>query len=135
MLQAMNTGHDGSMTTIHANTPQDAIARMETMALMANLSLSEKAIRRQIASAISIVIQVARFGDGTRRVTHISEITGSTDEAVTLADIFVYQQQGVSPEGRVLGEFVATGFRPKFAVKLKASGIALPSEMFEPARV
>src|SRR5262249_32932093 len=97
MLQAMNTGHDGSMTTIHANTPQDAIARMETMAMMANLSLSEKAIRRQIASAISIVVQVSRFADGTRRLTHISEITGVTSEAVVMQDIFVFDQQGVSP--------------------------------------
>jgi pilus assembly protein CpaF len=133
MLQAMNTGHDGSMTTIHANTPQDAIARMETMALMSDLSISEKAIRRQIASAVSIVMQIARFADGSRRVTHISEVTGSTDESVTLSDIFVYQQQGVSTDGRVVGAFTATGFRPKFAAKLKASGIALPPDMFEPA--
>jgi pilus assembly protein CpaF len=135
MLQAMNTGHDGSMTTIHANSPQDAIARMETMALMANISVSERAIRRQIASAISIVIQVSRFADGTRRLTHISEITGVTSEAVVMQDIFVFDQQGVSPEGRVLGEFVATGIRPNFAEKLKASGIILPPKIFEPVHV
>jgi pilus assembly protein CpaF len=133
MLQAMNTGHDGSMTTIHANSPHDAIARMETMALMANISLSERAIRRQIASAISIVIQVSRFADGTRRITHISEITGVTADSVAMQDIFVFEQQGVSREGRVLGNFVPTGIRPKFAEKLKASGIILPVDIFEPA--
>ena len=132
MLQAMNTGHDGSMTTIHANSPRDAIARMETMALMANISLSERAIRRQIASAIAIVIQVSRFADGTRRLTHISEITGITTESVTMQDIFVFEQQGVSAEGRVLGGFAATGIRPKFAEKLKASGIILAPDIFEP---
>ena len=135
MLQAMNTGHDGSMTTIHANSPQDAIARMETMALMANISVSERAIRRQIASAISIVIQVSRFADGTRRLTHIGEITGLTSDAVVMQDIFVFDQQGVSPEGRVLGEFVPTGIRPNFAEKLKASGITLPPNIFEPVHV
>src|SRR5262249_13967888 len=103
MLQAMNTGHDGSMTTIHANTPQDAISRIETMALMGNVSVSEKAIRKQIASAVSIVVQVARFADGSRRLTHISELTGSTPESVIMQDIFVFEQKGVSPEGRVLG--------------------------------
>ena len=131
MLQAMNTGHDGSMTTIHANSPQDAISRMETMALMANISISEKAVRRQIASAIAIVIQVSRFADGSRRLTHVSEITGLTTESVSMQDIFVFDQQGVSPDGRVIGSFAATGVRPKFAEKLRASGIALPSNIFE----
>src|SRR5262245_30717375 len=134
MLQAMNTGHDGSMTTIHANTPHDAIARMETMALMGNISLSEKAIRRQIASAISIVIQVSRFADGSRRVTHITELTGLSQDSVTMQDIFVFDQEGVSAEGRVLGKFTATGTRPRFADKLKASGITLPPGIFEPTR-
>jgi len=131
MLQAMNTGHDGSMTTIHANSPQDAISRMETMALMANISISEKAVRRQIASAIAIVIQVSRFADGSRRLTHVSEITGLTTESVSMQDIFVFDQQGVSPDGRVIGSFAATGVRPKFADKLRASGIALPPNIFE----
>ena len=131
MLQAMNTGHDGSMTTIHANSPQDAIARMETMALMANISISEKAVRRQIASAIAIVIQVSRFADGSRRLTHVSEITGLTTESVSMQDIFVFDQQGVSPDGRVIGSFAATGVRPKFAEKLRASGIALPPNIFD----
>jgi pilus assembly protein CpaF len=131
MLQAMNTGHDGSLTTIHANSPRDAIARMETMALMANLNLPEKAIRRQIASAITIVVQVSRFSDGTRRVTHITEITGMEEDIVSMQDIFVFDKQGISKEGRVLGSFGATGIRPKFAEKLKASGIAVPADLFE----
>jgi pilus assembly protein CpaF len=131
MLQAMNTGHDGSLTTVHANSPRDAIARMETMALMANLNLPERAIRQQIASAISIVIQVSRMSDGTRRVTHLSEITGMDEEVVSMQDIFVFEKQGIGPNGRVLGQFSATGIRPKFAEKLKASGIALPANLFE----
>jgi pilus assembly protein CpaF len=131
MLQAMNTGHDGSLTTIHANSPRDAIARMETMALMANLNLPEKAIRRQIASAVAIVIQVSRFSDGTRRVTHLSEITGMEDDVVSMQDVFVFEKQGVSPDGRVLGAFTATGIRPVFADKLQASGISVPGSWFE----
>src|SRR5713101_3109742 len=131
MLQAMNTGHDGSLTTIHANSPRDAIARMETMALMANLNLPEKAVRRQIASAVTIVIQVARFSDGSRRVTHLTEITGMEDDVVSMQDVFVFEKQGVSPDGRVLGTLTATGIRPKFADKLAASGISLPANLFE----
>src|SRR5207248_94552 len=131
MLQAMNTGHDGSLTTIHANSPRDAVARMETMAVMANLNLPEKAVRRQIASAIAIVVQVSRFNDGTRRVTHVSEITGMEEDVVSMQDIFVFERHGVSPDGRVLGTFTATGIRPKFADKLKASGISVPASFFE----
>lgn len=131
MLQAMNTGHDGSLTTIHANNPRDAIARMETMALMSNLNLPEIAVRRQIASAVTIVIQVSRFSDGTRRVTHLTEITGMEQDTVSMQDVFVFEKQGVSPEGRVLGAFTATGIRPKFAEKLKASGITVPASFFE----
>src|SRR5246500_2575954 len=131
MLQAMNTGHDGSLTTIHANSPRDAIARMETMAMMANLNLPEKAVRKQIASAVTIVLQVSRFADGTRRLTHISEITGMEDDVVSMQDVFVFEKQGVSPEGKTLGTFTATGIRPKFAEKLHASGIVLPANMFE----
>jgi pilus assembly protein CpaF len=131
MLQAMNTGHDGSMTTIHANSPRDAIARMETMAMMANLNLPEKAIRKQIASAITLVLQVSRFSDGTRRLTHITEITGMENDIVTMQDVFLFDKQGVSSAGRALGTFTATGIRPKFADKLKASGIDLPPHMFE----
>jgi pilus assembly protein CpaF len=131
MLQAMNTGHDGSLTTIHANSPRDAIARMETMAMMANLNLPEKAVRKQIASAVTIVLQVSRFADGTRRLTHITEITGMEDDVVSMQDVFVFEKQGVSAEGRTIGTFTATGIRPKFAEKLQASGIALPANMFE----
>src|SRR5450756_1606565 len=131
MLQAMNTGHDGSLTTIHANSPRDAIARMETMAMMANLNIPEKAVRKQIASAVTLVLQVSRFSDGMRRLTHISEITGMEDDVVSMQDVFVFEKQGVSPDGRTLGAFTATGIRPKFAEKLHASGINLPTNMFE----
>jgi pilus assembly protein CpaF len=131
MLQAMNTGHDGSLTTVHANSPRDAIARMETMALMANLNLPEKAVRQQIAAALSIVVQVSRMSDGTRRVTHLTEITGMDEDVVSMQDIFVFEKQGIGPNGRVIGQFSATGIRPKFADKLKASGIAVPASLFE----
>src|SRR5213075_1113560 len=131
MLQAMNTGHDGSLTTVHANSPRDAIARVETMAMMANLNLPEKAVRRQIASAIQLIVQISRFNDGTRRITHLSEITGMEEDIVSMQDVFVFEKQGVSPEGRVLGAFTATGIRPKFAEKLKASGINVPASWFE----
>ena len=131
MLQAMNTGHDGSLTTIHANSPRDAIARMETMALMANLNLPEQAVRRQIASAVTLVLQVSRFSDGTRRLTHITEITGMENDVVSMQDVFVFEKQGVSEDGRTLGCFTATGIRPKFADKLQASGIHLPAHFFE----
>src|ERR1043166_5837491 len=122
MLQAMNTGHDGSLTTVHANTPRDALARIETMAMMANLNLPEKAVRRQIASAVNLVVQISRFNDGTRRVTYLSEITGMEEEIVSMQDVFVFEKKGVSPDGRVVGAFTATGIRPKFAERLKASG-------------
>jgi len=131
MLQAMNTGHDGSMTTIHANSPRDAIARMETMAMMANLNLPEKAIRKQIASAVCIVLQIARFSDGTRRVTQIAEITGMESDVVSMQDLFLFEKQGVSSDGRVLGAFNASGIRPRFAERLKAAGFDLPSNMFD----
>ncbi len=131
MLQAMNTGHDGSMTTIHANSPRDALARMETMAMMANLNLPERAIRKQVASAVSLIVQVARFTDGTRRITHITEITGMESDIVSLQDIFTFEKQGVSPEGRTLGAFASSGIRPKFSERLKAVGFELPPDMFD----
>jgi pilus assembly protein CpaF len=131
MLQAMNTGHDGSLTTVHANSPRDAVARLETMAMMANLNLPEKAVRKQIASAVTLVLQVSRFNDGTRRLTHISEITGMEDDVVSMQDVFLFEKRGVSPDGRTLGAFTATGIRPKFAEKLAASGINLPANLFE----
>ena len=131
MLQAMNTGHDGSLTTVHANSPRDALARIETMAMMANLNLPEKAVRRQIASAIQLVVQISRFNDGTRRITYLSEITGMEEDIVSMQDVFVFEKQGVSPDGRVLGAFTATGIRPKFAERLRASGIPVPASWFE----
>jgi pilus assembly protein CpaF len=134
MLQAMNTGHDGSLTTIHANSPRDALARMEMMVMMANLNIAEKAIRRQIVSAISLVVQVARFSDGSRRLTHITEITGMESDVITMQDIFVFENQGVSSGGRTVGNFTATGIRPKFAERLKVAGFDLPSKIFETGR-
>jgi pilus assembly protein CpaF len=131
MLQAMNTGHDGSMTTVHANSPRDAIARIETMALMANLNLPEKAVRRQIASAVQLIVQIARFTDGSRRVTHVTEISGMEDDVVSLQDVFVFDKQGISPDGRVIGAFTATGVRPNFSERLNASGISVLASWFE----
>ena len=131
MLQAMNTGHDGSLTTVHANTPRDALARVETMAMMANLNLPEKAVRRQIASAVQLVVQISRFNDGTRRITHLSEITGMEEDVVSMQDVFVFEKKGVSQDGKVLGAFTATGIRPKFAERLKASGINVPAAWFD----
>ena len=123
MLQAMNTGHDGSLTTVHANNPRDALARIETMALMANLALPEKAIRAQIASAINVIVQIARMSDGSRRVTHVTEITGNSEEIISMQDIFLFERRGIGPNGKVLGRFYATGIVPKFAEKLKAAGL------------
>lgn len=135
MLQAMNTGHDGSITTIHANTPRDAIARMETMTMMGNVSLPEKAIKAQIASAVHLIVQASRLSDGTRRITHISEITGATSDIVSMQDLFLFEKRGLDANGRVKGRFVATGVVPSFDEKLKAAGIHLPlsvlSEMVE----
>jgi len=131
MLQAMNTGHDGSLTTVHANTPRDALARLETMSLMANPNLPEKAVRAQIASAIHIIVQVSRMSDGTRRLTHFTEITGMDDEVVSMQDIFLFEKRGIGVGGRVLGRFYATGIRPKFAEKLRASGVTVPAALFD----
>ena len=130
MLQAMNTGHDGSLTTAHANSPRDALARIENMVLMAGFELPIKAIREQIASAIQVVVQVARMRDGTRRVTHVSEITGMEGQVVTMQDIFTFEQLGVDENGKVIGQMKSTGLRPKFADRIEAAGIALPPELF-----
>jgi len=132
MLQAMNTGHDGSLTTMHANSPRDAIARLETMVMMANLNLQEKAISRQIASAVTLVLHMARFNDGSRRLINITEITGMEGDVISMQDVFVFDNQGVSSEGRTLGTFTAIGIRPRFEEKLRASGISLPANFFEP---
>src|SRR5580765_409981 len=131
MLQAMNTGHDGSLTTIHANTPRDALARVETMIAMGNVNLPEKAIRQQISSAIQIVVQQTRLADGSRKVTSISEITGMEGDVITMQEIFMFEKLGMTQDGKVIGRFKATGVRPKVAERLKASGIHLPSDMFE----
>jgi pilus assembly protein CpaF len=134
MLQAMNTGHDGSLTTIHANTPRDALSRLETMVAMANLNIPENAIRRQISSAIDVVIQISRMSDGTRKIVSIAEITGMEGEVVTMQDIFLYRKRGIRETGEVIGEFVPTGIRPKFAERLIVTGIHLPMSMFEMER-
>lgn len=130
MLQAMNTGHDGSLTTLHANTPRDALSRLETMISMAQLSLPEKAMRQQIASAIDVVIQVSRLSDGTRKLMTISEIVGMEGDVITMQDIFVFERRGVDEDGSVLGQFRPTGVRPRFAERLKAHGIGLSSFLF-----
>ncbi len=131
MLQAMNTGHDGSLTTIHANTPRDALSRLETMVAMGSLNIPDSALRRQIASAIDVVVQVSRLSDGTRKVIALSEITGMEGDIVSMQDIFVFRKRGIRDNGEVLGEFIPTGIRPKFAEKLLVSGIQLPISMFE----
>ena len=131
MLQAMNTGHDGSLTTIHANTPRDALSRLETMIQMTGMRLSDRAMRQQVASAINLVVQVARLSDGSRRVTSISEITGMEGETITMQEIFQYERTGVDAQGQVLGRFRPTGIRPRFAERLKACGLQLPRVFFE----
>ncbi len=132
MLQAMNTGHDGSLTTVHSNTPRDAIARIETMSMMGNVKLPEKAIRAQIASAVDLIVQVSRMSDGVRRVTHISEITGMSEEVISMQDLFVFQKRGLTTDGKVLGNFTSTGIVPKFADRLVAAGFSLPQGVMEP---
>ena len=131
MLQAMNTGHDGSLTIVHANSPRDALYRIDTMVAMANLNLPERAIRQQIASAINFVVQVARLSDGTRKVSAISEITGMEGEVITLQDIFVFERTGIRPDGKVCGRFRATGIRPKCSGHFAQSGIDVPRTMFD----
>jgi pilus assembly protein CpaF len=131
MLQAMNTGHDGSLTTIHANTPRDALARIETMIAMGSTNLPERAMRQQIASAIQVVAQQTRLSDGSRKITSVSEITGMEGDVITMQEIFVFDKVGVTQDGKVIGRFRATGVRPKCCERLKASGIHLPPDMFE----
>jgi pilus assembly protein CpaF len=131
MLQAMNTGHDGSLTTIHANTPRDALSRLETMIQMTGMRLSDRAMRQQIASAINLVVQVARLSDGSRKLTSISEITGMEGETITMQEIFQYERTGVDSQGQVLGRFRPTGIRPRFAERLKSCGLQLPRVFFE----
>jgi pilus assembly protein CpaF len=131
MLQAMNTGHDGSLTTVHANSPRDSLYRLDTMVAMANLNIPERAVRQQIASAINLIVQVSRLSDGTRKVTGITEITGMESDVITTQDIFVFEKSGIGPNGRVQGRFRATGIRPKCTDRLAASGLRLPIDMFD----
>jgi pilus assembly protein CpaF len=131
MLQAMNTGHEGSMTTIHANSTRDALSRLESMVAMANINLPERAVRQQMASAISIVVQISRMSDGGRRVTNISEITGMDENVISMQDIFTFVRKGIGPNGRVVGRFEPSRIRPKFLERLRVSGIVLPQDIFE----
>jgi len=130
MLQAMNTGHDGSISTIHANSPRDALARLETMVLMAGFDIPSKAIREQMSSSLNVLIQVARMSDGTRKVVKVAEVTGMEGDVIAMQDIFVYEKQGIDEEGKVMGTFRATGIRPKFVDTMATAGINLGPEMF-----
>ncbi|HNG36125.1 MAG TPA: ATPase, T2SS/T4P/T4SS family, partial [Nitrosomonas sp.] len=134
MLQAMNTGHEGSMATVHANTPRDALSRIENMVSMAGLNLPTKAVRHQISSAIVVVIQVSRLSDGKRKLINIQEITGMEGDVITMQEIYTFQQTGVAADGTVQGHFRATGIRPKFAERLKIYGTALREDLFDPTR-
>jgi pilus assembly protein CpaF len=129
MLQAMNTGHDGSLTTIHANTARDALSRLETLVLMAGMELPAKAIRQQTAAAIDLIVQLSRMKDGSRKVTGISEITGMEGETITMQDIFVYEPKGMDPAGKVIGVFRPTGIRPNIIDKLFDLGLPIPQEL------
>jgi pilus assembly protein CpaF len=131
MLQAMNTGHEGSMTTIHANTPRDAIARLESMVQMGNMNIPEKSVRQQIAAAITIVVQASRMSDGTRKVTSISEITGMEENVISMQEIFSFTKKGIGPDGKVIGVYQPTHIRPRFLDRLRVSGIILPPSLFE----
>jgi pilus assembly protein CpaF len=131
MLQAMNTGHDGSITTLHANSPRDALSRLETMILMAGIPLPTRAMREQISSAIQVVIQISRLPDGNRKIVSISEIVGMEGDIVTMQDIFTFERLGVSPQGEILGRFRSTGVRPGFADRIEVSGFMLPARLFD----
>ncbi len=131
MLQAMNTGHDGSLTTVHANSPRDAISRLEVMVSMSNANINVRSIRQQVASAVDLFVQISRLSDGTRRVTHLTECVGMEGEQVTTQDIFVFERSGISKDGKVIGRFQATGVRPKFSERLKAAGLELPASIFQ----
>jgi len=127
----MNTGHDGSLTTIHATTPRDAVGRLEVMVGTANSSMGYRSIRQQIASAVDLFIQTSRFSDGNRHITHITEVVGMEQDIITLQDIFLFEKTGIAENGRVTGRFRATGIRPKFYDRLKASGVSVPTQVFQ----
>jgi len=131
MLQAMNTGHEGSMTTIHANTPRDALSRLESMIAMSSMNLPERTVRQQISSAITIVVQIARLSDGSRKVMSLSEITGMDENVISMHEIFEFHRKGIGPDGEVVGGFRPSGIRPKFLERLRVAGIQLPGSMFE----
>jgi pilus assembly protein CpaF len=131
MMQAMNTGHDGSMTTLHANSTRDALSRLETLVMLSGYQIPDRAIREQIASAIEVLVHVSRLSDGTRRITNISEVVGMEGEVVTTQDIFVFQKTGIDEEGKVVGRHIPVGVRPHFMDRLRASGILLPPDLFE----
>ena len=131
MLQAMNTGHEGSMTTIHANTTRDAISRLESMVAMASVNMPERSVRQQIASAVSVIVQCSRMSDGTRKVTDIAEVTGLEENVVSMHSVFSFVRRGIGPDGKVLGSFQPSGIRPKFLERLRVAGILLPAEIFE----
>jgi pilus assembly protein CpaF len=131
MLQAMNTGHDGSLTTIHSNTPRDAVGRLEVLVGMANANMGVRSIRAQVTSAIDLMVQVARFSDGSRKITYVTELVGLEGEQVTMQDIFLFEKSGIAENGKVLGKFKATGVRPRFYEKLRSSGIQLPASLFQ----
>ena len=131
MLQAMNTGHDGSLTTIHANTPRDALYRLDTMIAMADLNIPDRAVRQQVSSAVDLLVQITRMADGTRKITAVTEITGMEGDVITMQDIFLFEKTGVAPGGRVTGRFRATGIRPKCGERLAAAGNHLPMDMFD----
>jgi pilus assembly protein CpaF len=131
MLQAMNTGHEGSMTTIHANTPRDALSRLESMVAMTNMNLPERSVRQQMASAITIVVQATRMSDGTRKITNISEITGMEENVISMQEIFTFERKGIGQDGRVIGVFKPTRIRPRFLERLRVSGVILPPSLFE----
>jgi pilus assembly protein CpaF len=133
MLQAMNTGHDGSLTTLHANTPRDALSRLETMVLMAGMDLPLKVVRQQISSAVDLIIQQSRLKDGSRKITAVTEVVGMEGETVVLTDIFKFEQQGVGEGGRIIGELKATGIRPIFSPRLEAAGYKLSGDIFMPS--
>jgi pilus assembly protein CpaF len=135
MLQAMNTGHEGSLATIHSNTPRDALSRLENMVSMAAVNLTPRAIRQQIVSAVTVVLQVSRLTDGTRKLVSMQEITGMEGDVISMQEIFLFEQRGVDPQGRVLGHFSATGVRPRFADRLKLFGVPVPDDAFDPDRV
>ncbi len=135
MLQAMNTGHDGSLATVHANSPRDAVSRLETMVAMAGLNIPPHAIRRQVASALDVIVQVQRLADGTRKVMSIQEVAGLDGDSVVLQEVFMFEQTGIDQHGRVKGRFRATGVRPRFVERLRAAGVTVPPKLFEPSTV